>query len=71
VIKLSSRETQILSLYLKEGDLRKVADKLGVSISTVKTHRSNIMAKLGVRNAVELTLSAIKRGLVSPTGRNE
>ncbi len=62
--KLTPRETEVLSLYLREGDLTKVAATLGVSINTVKSQRAAIMRKLAVKNAVELTLSAVRRGLV-------
>jgi DNA-binding NarL/FixJ family response regulator len=62
--KLTPREAEVLSLYLREGDLTKVAETLGVSINTVKTQRAAIMRKLAAKNAVELTLSAVRRGLV-------
>ena len=62
--RLTPRELEVLSLYLREGNLTKVAEVLGVSINTVKTQRAAIMRKLAVKNAVELTLSAVRRGLV-------
>jgi DNA-binding NarL/FixJ family response regulator len=53
-LKLSSREKDIIRL-LKEGlTNREVAAKLFISELTVKTHRKNIMAKLGVRNLAAL-----------------
>jgi len=70
--KLTPREAEVLSLYLREGDLTKVAETLGVSINTVKTQRAAIMRKLAVKNAVKLTLSAIRRGLVDlNSGKDE
>jgi DNA-binding NarL/FixJ family response regulator len=39
---------------------------LVISPSTVERHRSNILEKLGMRNRVDLTRYAIRRGLVEP-----
>ncbi len=64
--KLSPREQQVLALYLKEGRLQPVADALDLSINTVRNQRTSLMKKLGARTSVELTLSAIKKGLVEP-----
>ena len=70
--KLTPREAEVLSLYLREGDLTKVAETFGVSINSVKTQRAAIMRKLAVKNAVKLTLSAIRRGLVDlNSGKDE
>jgi DNA-binding CsgD family transcriptional regulator len=62
--KLTPREAQVLSLYLREGNLKPVAEVLGVSIHTVRSQRTSIMKKLGASSQVELTLEAIRRGLV-------
>ncbi len=46
--QLTQKELEVLNLA-RLGDSNKIiADKLGVSITTVKTHRKNIMKKLGV-----------------------
>jgi DNA-binding NarL/FixJ family response regulator len=39
---------------------------LVISPKTVERHRANILAKLGMRDRVELTRYAIRRGLVEP-----
>lgn len=53
-LKLSSREVEILQL-LKDGYSNKeVSQKLFLSELTVKTHRKNIMAKMGARNIADL-----------------
>ena len=44
---------------------REVAEKLGISVKTVETHRANIMNKLAFRNVVQLVRYAIRKGLVS------
>jgi DNA-binding CsgD family transcriptional regulator len=43
-----------------------IAEILMISRKTVDRHRANILEKLGMRNRVELTRYAIKRGLVEP-----
>lgn len=51
--RLTKREKEIL-LLIRQGYLSKeIADKLGLSIYTVNNHRKNILAKLGVNNAIE------------------
>ena len=52
--KLSRRETEILGLVAKGMRSQRVADALGISLRTVKMHRGNLMAKLGVSNVTEL-----------------
>lgn len=52
--RLSTRERQVLAA-LAEGCANKVvADRLGISIKTVETHRKHLMEKLGLRHAAEL-----------------
>jgi DNA-binding NarL/FixJ family response regulator len=53
-IKLSSREIEILELLKKGFSNKVIAEKLFISELTVKTHRKNIMQKMGVSNIVEL-----------------
>ena len=51
---LSEREIQILKLVVAGRSNQEVAKELGISISTAKTHRQNIMRKLDARNLIEL-----------------
>lgn len=61
---LTSREFEVL-LALKNGlTSEEIAQKLCLSLSTVKTHLRNIYQKLGVRNRVEAVREGIKRGLI-------
>lgn len=53
--KLTSREEEVLILTLSEEKRKAVADALGVSENTVKTHLSHIFAKVGVSSKKELT----------------
>lgn len=51
---LTEREKEVARL-IASGMLNKViADRLGISLTTVKTHRANVFAKLGIKKAVEL-----------------
>jgi FixJ family two-component response regulator len=52
--KLSQREAEILELVAKGMRSQPIADALGISLRTVKMHRGNLMAKLGVSNVTEL-----------------
>lgn len=62
---LSDRERQIL-LRLSSGiTSRELATDLFITTETVKTHRKNIMKKLGVKNSFELALTAVKQGLIT------
>jgi DNA-binding NarL/FixJ family response regulator len=43
-----------------------IGEQLFISKKTVDRHRENVLEKLGMRNRVELTRYAIRRGLVTP-----
>jgi DNA-binding NarL/FixJ family response regulator len=43
-----------------------IADMLVISSRTVDRHRANLLEKLGMRDRVDLTRHAIRRGLVAP-----
>ena len=45
---------------------REIAETLVISEKTVERHRANILEKLGMRDRVELTRYAIRRGLIEP-----
>ena len=54
-IQLTRKEQEVLNLA-RLGDSNKIiADKLGVSITTVKTHRKNIIQKLGITGKAEMS----------------
>jgi len=61
---LSRREIEILVLICKEFSNAAIAEKLFLSISTIETHRKNIIAKLGVNNTVGLVRFALKNKLI-------
>ena len=62
--KLTERERQVLQLIAQGRTDREIASQLGLSPRTVHTHRTSIMSKLRVHNAIALVLRAIKLGLV-------
>jgi DNA-binding NarL/FixJ family response regulator len=63
---LTPRELQILKLIAEAHSSKEIAQMLVISIKTVERHRANILEKLGMRDRVELTRYAIRRGLVEP-----
>lgn len=62
---LSRREKEILKLIANGATSKKVADQLFISISTVKSHRNNIMKKLKVNDMASLVKIAIRKGIVA------
>jgi DNA-binding NarL/FixJ family response regulator len=62
---LSKREMEILALMSQSMTNEEIADKLKLSVATVKTHTRNIFAKSGIRNRVEATLIYTRHTLMS------
>ena len=63
---LSPRELEVVKLIAEGFTSEEIAEQLFISKKTVDRHRANILEKLGMRNRVELTRYAIRRGLVEP-----
>lgn len=63
---LTDREKQVVKLIAEAYTNDGIAEQLVISPKTVERHRANILAKLGMRDRVELTRYAIRRGLVVP-----
>jgi DNA-binding NarL/FixJ family response regulator len=63
---LSPRESEIVKLVAEGLTSKEMAETLVISERTVERHRANALAKLGMRDRVELTRYAIRRGLVEP-----
>jgi DNA-binding NarL/FixJ family response regulator len=63
---LTPRETEIVKLIAEGRSSRQIAELLVISVKTVDRHRANILDKLGMRDRVELTRYAIRRGLIEP-----
>jgi DNA-binding NarL/FixJ family response regulator len=63
---LTPRELQVIKLIAEGHNNHQIAEALTISEKTVERHRANMLEKLGMRDRVELTRYAIRRGLVEP-----
>jgi DNA-binding NarL/FixJ family response regulator len=63
---LTAREVEILRLVVDGLSSKDIAAKLFLSPKTVENHRSNIMAKLGLHDVIDLVKYALANGLVDP-----
>jgi DNA-binding NarL/FixJ family response regulator len=61
---LTPRESEIVKLVAEGCSSKEIAELLVISPKTVERHRSNVLEKLGMRDRVELTRYAIRRGLI-------
>jgi DNA-binding NarL/FixJ family response regulator len=61
---LTAREQEVVKLVAEAHTTEEIAALLNLSRRTVDRHRENILAKLGMRDRVELTRYAIRHGLV-------
>ena len=61
---LSDREIEVMSLIVQGYINKEIADKLNIGLSTVITHRKNIMDKLGMKSVSALTIYAVMHGYV-------
>ena len=62
--ELTPREEEVVKLVAEAHTNDEIAELLHISKKTVERHRANILEKLGMRDRVELTRYAIRRGLV-------
>jgi DNA-binding NarL/FixJ family response regulator len=63
--ELTDRERTVLRLVVRGRRNREIAEELGISEGTVKTHVGNILLKLGVADRTEAATVAIERGIVT------
>ncbi len=63
---LTGREREVADLLIDGLSNQEIALELDISVTTVQTHRSHIMEKLGVRNYGEFIRYAIRNGLIAP-----
>ena len=68
---LSARERQVLGLVARGLNNTEIAETLGPSPLTAKTHVSRIMGKLCARDRAQLVIIAYESGLVVPAGGRE
>jgi DNA-binding NarL/FixJ family response regulator len=63
--ELTARETEVLRRLAQGLSNKEIAEALSISEETVKTHVSNVLAKLEAENRAQAIVQALKRGLVS------
>lgn len=68
---LSDREIEVMSLIVQGYINKEIADKLNIGLSTVITHRKNIMDKLGLRSVSALTIYAVTHNYVDINSLNK
>jgi DNA-binding NarL/FixJ family response regulator len=62
---LTDREKEVLHLLAEGRSNKEVATLLDIGLSTVETHRANLMQKLGLHSTAEIVLYAVRKGLIS------
>lgn len=63
---LSARESEVVKLIAEGHTSREIGEILSISANTVERHRHNVLEKLNLRDRVDLTRYAVRRGLVEP-----
>ena len=66
---VTAREREVLALIASGLSSHAIADKLNLSVLTVRKHRQNLMTKLSLRNVAEVTAYAFRDGLAPPTSQ--
>jgi two-component system, NarL family, response regulator NreC len=62
---LTDREKEVLQLLAEGRSNKEVAALLDLGLSTVETHRSNLMQKLNLHNTAEIVLYAVRKGIIA------
>jgi len=62
--KISRREKEVLKLIVQEHTTQEIANKLFISLKTVESHRSSLLAKLDARNSAGLVRIAMENNLL-------
>lgn len=62
--KVSRREKEVLDLIIKEHTTQEIANQLFISLKTVESHRSNLLAKCNARNTAGLVRIAMENNLL-------
>lgn len=61
---LTAREREVLQLLAEGRSNKEVATVLDLGVSTVETHRANLMQKLNLHNTAEIVLYAVRKGII-------
>jgi DNA-binding NarL/FixJ family response regulator len=62
---LSPREREVLQLLAEGRTNKEVANKLDISVTTIETHRNNLMHKLNLHSTAEIVLYAVRKKIIS------
>ena len=62
---LTDREREILQLIAEGRTNKEVANVLNIGLTTVETHRTHILQKLGLHSVPELILYAVRKGIIA------
>jgi DNA-binding NarL/FixJ family response regulator len=62
---LTGREREVLQLAAEGKPNKEIAGALNISLTTVETHRTHILQKLGLHSVPELILYAVRKGIIA------
>jgi len=62
---LTDREKEVLQLLAEGRSNKEVATELNLGLSTVESHRANLMQKLNLHNTAEIVLYAVRKGVIA------
>jgi DNA-binding NarL/FixJ family response regulator len=62
--EFTKRECEIINLCREGLMCKEIADRLGISASTVNTHKGKIFQKLGINNTMEMVQYAMRKGII-------
>jgi DNA-binding CsgD family transcriptional regulator len=65
IAMLTSREIEIINLIIEEQSTKEIAETMFLSFETIKSHRKNIMAKLGAKNVAGIVREAFLQNIIS------
>ena len=63
--QLTEREREVLKLLAEGYSTQEMADMLVITTKTVEGHKTNLMAKLGIHNRVDLVKYALRKGIIT------
>ncbi len=64
---LTARERELFQLLIEGKSNKEAATQLGVSTTTIETHRANILRKLSLHSTADLILYAVRKRLITPS----
>ena len=65
-INLTQREVEVLQVLAEGASNAAIAERLGISLNTVRNHVQSILAKLSVHSKLEALAAAVRQGIIRP-----